>query len=158
MWRSYFQLQDVSVSTCYLYTYKPMCGYRTYAVAEPALLGPLSLGRQQLANGHYSPIVSRVPAAPEAVVELVECSCVSRASPCVIWSTFHVETCTFSLSRITMNTKIYTVDAKITCRFSHRRTIVQRCNRSYKTAIERHSAKRTTGIVRPYRFISERAK
>ena len=47
----------------------------------------------------------------------------------------------------------YTVDAKITCQFSHRRTIVQRCNRSYKAMIERHSAKRTTGIVRPDRFI-----
>ena len=45
------------------------------------------------------------------------------------------------------------VDAKITCRFSHRTTIVQWCNRSYKMAIERHSAKRTMGIVRPYRFI-----
>ena len=53
---------------------------------------------------------------------------------------------------------IPTVGAKITCRFSHRRTIVQWCNRSYKTAIERHSVKRTTGIVRPYRFISVRAK
>ena len=27
-----------------------------------------------------------------------------------------------------------------------RRTIVQRCNRSYKTAIERHSVKRTTAV------------
>ena len=31
--------------------------------------------------------------------------------------------------------------------FSHHRT-------AYKTAIERHSVKRTTGIVRPYRFIN----
>ena len=46
-----------------------------------------------------------------------------------------------------------TVDAKITCHFSHRRTIVQRCNRSYKTAIKRHTEKRTTGFVRPYHFI-----
>ena len=46
-----------------------------------------------------------------------------------------------------------TVDVKIMCRFSHRRTIVQRCSRSYKTAIERHSVKHTAGIVRPYHFI-----
>ena len=52
-------------------------------VAEPALLDPLSLGWQQLGNGHYSPIVSRVPAAPEAVVELVKCSCVT--SKCSGW-------------------------------------------------------------------------
>ena len=35
----------------------------------------LSLGWQQLENGHYSPIVSRVPAAPKAVVKPVKCSC-----------------------------------------------------------------------------------
>ena len=44
---------------------------------------------------------------------------------------------------------IATLDAKITCRFSP----VQRCNRSYKTAIKRLGVKRTTGIVRPYRYI-----
>ena len=49
--------------------------------------------------------------------------------------------------------EICTVDAKITCRYSHRSTIVQRCNRTYKTAIKRHSVKRTTGFVRPYYFL-----
>ncbi len=33
-----------------------------------------------LEGGHYIPVVSKVPAAPEAVVELVKCSCV--ASKC----------------------------------------------------------------------------
>ena len=49
-------------------------------VARPIILDPVTLGWQQLEDGHYVPVVSIVPAAPEAVVELVKCSCV--ASKC----------------------------------------------------------------------------
>ena len=49
-------------------------------VARPTLLDP---GWQQLGDGHYVPVVSKVPAVPEAAVELVNCSCV--ASKCSGW-------------------------------------------------------------------------
>jgi len=49
-------------------------------VARPILLDPTTLGWRQLEDGHYVPLVSKVPVAPEAVVELVKCSCV--ASKC----------------------------------------------------------------------------
>eukprot|EP00918_Siedleckia_nematoides_P094097 GHVU01206553.1.p1 GENE.GHVU01206553.1~~GHVU01206553.1.p1 ORF type:complete len:294 (+),score=30.02 GHVU01206553.1:592-1473(+) len=49
-------------------------------VAVPILLAPLTLGWRQLEDGRYVPVVSKVPAAPEAVVELVKCACV--ASKC----------------------------------------------------------------------------
>ena len=49
-------------------------------VARPIILDPVTLGWQQLEDGHYVPVVSIVPTAPEAVVELVKCSCV--ASKC----------------------------------------------------------------------------
>jgi len=49
-------------------------------VARPILLDPTTLGWYQLEDGHYLPIVSKVPVAPEAVVELVKCSFV--ASKC----------------------------------------------------------------------------
>ena len=49
-------------------------------VARPIILDPVTLGWQQLEDGHYVPVVSIVPAAPEAVVELVKCSCI--ASKC----------------------------------------------------------------------------
>ena len=45
-----------------------------------------------------------------------------------------------------------TVDAKIMFQFCHRSTIVQLCNRSYKTAIKQHSMKCTTGVVWPYHY------
>ena len=47
-------------------------------VARPIILDPVTLGWQQLEDGHYVPVVSKVPAAPEAVVELVQCLCVCR--------------------------------------------------------------------------------
>jgi len=49
-------------------------------VASPHLLDPATLGWNQLEDGHYVPVVSQIPAAPEAVMELVKCSCV--ASKC----------------------------------------------------------------------------
>jgi hypothetical protein len=49
-------------------------------LAIPILLDPVTLGWRQLEDGRYVPVVSKVPAAPEAVVELVKCSCV--ASKC----------------------------------------------------------------------------
>ena len=44
-------------------------------VARPNILDPVTLG---LEDGHYVLVVSNVPAAPEAVVELVKCSGVTR--------------------------------------------------------------------------------
>ena len=49
-------------------------------VAKPIILDPVTLGWRQLEDGHYIPVVSKVPAALEAVVELVKCSCI--ASKC----------------------------------------------------------------------------
>ena len=45
-------------------------------VARPIIQDPVTQGWQQLEDGHYVPVVSKVPAAPEAVVELVKCLCV----------------------------------------------------------------------------------
>ena len=45
-------------------------------VARPILMDPVTLGWRQLQDIHYVPVVSKVPATPEAVVELVKCSCV----------------------------------------------------------------------------------
>ena len=72
VWRSYFQLSIYCV-----HTYKPRL---QHLVARPTLLDPVTLGWQQLEDGHYVPVVSKVPAVPEAVVELVKCSYV--ASKC----------------------------------------------------------------------------
>ena len=52
-------------------------------VARPILLDPVTLGWRQLEDGHYIPVISKFPAAPEAVVELVKCSCV--ISKCRGW-------------------------------------------------------------------------
>src|SRR5260221_9825839 len=49
-------------------------------VAVPNLPDPVTLGWRQLEDGHYVPVISKVPLVPEAVVELVKCSCV--ASKC----------------------------------------------------------------------------
>ena len=46
-------------------------------VPTPILLDPVTLGWRQLEDGHYVPEVSKVLAAPEAMVELVKCSCVA---------------------------------------------------------------------------------
>ena len=55
-------------------------------VAAPILLDPVSLGWKLLENGSLVPEISKVPPAPEAVVELVKCSCVvskcSRSCSC----------------------------------------------------------------------------
>ena len=47
-------------------------------VPTPILLDPVTLGWRQLEDGHYVPEVSKVLAAPEAMVELVKCSCVAN--------------------------------------------------------------------------------
>jgi hypothetical protein len=46
-------------------------------VAVPTTPDPVTLGWRQLEDGHYVPVVSKVPAVPAAVVELVKCSCVA---------------------------------------------------------------------------------
>ena len=45
-------------------------------VAVPSVLDPVSLGWKQLDDGRCVPVTSKVPPAPEAVVDLVKCSCV----------------------------------------------------------------------------------
>ena len=87
---------------------------------------------------------------------------------CIVGYVSYPNNCRIKLTRAHSNREIFflpeaaitatsleciTVDAKITCQFSHRRTIFQRCNRSYKTAIKRHSVKHTTGFVQPHCFI-----
>ena len=47
-------------------------------VVRPIQLDPVTLGWQQLEDSHYVSVVSKVPATPEAVVELVKCSCVTN--------------------------------------------------------------------------------
>ena len=49
-------------------------------IAKPTALDATGLGWQEDSDGKYIPIVSDEPPAPEAVVELVKCSCV--ASKC----------------------------------------------------------------------------
>ena len=44
-------------------------------VAESEILDPETLGWHRQDNGTYVPVVSKVPPAPEAVVELVKCTC-----------------------------------------------------------------------------------
>ena len=46
-------------------------------VAEPTVLDPVGLGWSEDSNGKYVPTLSDLPPAPEAVVELVKCNCVT---------------------------------------------------------------------------------
>ena len=46
----------------------------------PKILDALSLGWRQIDDGQWAPVLSKLPPAPEAVVELVKCSCL--ASQC----------------------------------------------------------------------------